>query len=138
MERDVYSGGRFRVWLMGVFGVLGLILAVIGVYGLISQFVALQKREFGIRLAIGAASGQIVRLVLLRGMRLVAAGLLVGIVTTLLLLLRFGVLLGVTDPFHAASITGAAVVLTSAALAACLVPAMRAARTDPATVLRLE
>jgi predicted permease len=138
MERDVYSGGRFRLWLMGVFGVLGLSLAVIGVYGLISQFVALQRREFGIRVAVGAAFGNIVRLVLLRAMRLIAMGLVAGTVVTLLLLKRFGLQLGVTDPYHAASIAGAGMILIAAALAACLAPALRAARTDPALVLRLE
>jgi len=138
MEREVYSGGRFRLWLMGVFSVLGLSLAVIGVYGLISQVVALQSREFGIRLAIGAGFGHIVGLVLLRGVRLIAAGLAVGAVTTLLLLRRFGLQLGVTDPYHAASISGAGMILIAAALAACLVPALRAARTNPVKALRLE
>ena len=138
MERDVYSGGRFRLWLMGVFGVLGLALAVIGVYGLISQFVVLQRREFGIRAAIGAAFGNIMGLVLFRGMRLIAAGLIAGTIVTLLLLKRFGLLLGVTDPFNATAIAGAGVILLAAALAACLGPALRAARTDPAQVLRLE
>ncbi len=138
MERDVYSGGRFRLWLMGVFGVLGLALSVIGVYGLISQFVALQRREFGIRVAIGAAFGDIVGLVLMRGVRLIVSGLAAGTLVTLLLLKRFGPQLGVTDPYHAASIAGAAAILIAAALVACLEPALRAGNTDPAQVLRLE
>jgi putative ABC transport system permease protein len=138
MERDVYSGGRFRLWLMGVFGVLGLALAVIGVYGLISQVVAMQRREFGIRLAVGAGFGHILGLVLMRGVRLIAIGLVAGAVATLLLLRRFGLELGVTDPYHAASISGAGTILIAAALAACLVPAVRAARTNPVKALRLE
>ncbi|HEV3199603.1 MAG TPA: ABC transporter permease [Bryobacteraceae bacterium] len=138
MERDVYSGGRFRLWLMGVFGVLGLALAVIGVYGLISQVVALQSREFGIRLAVGAGFGHILGLVLMRGVRLIATGLVAGAVATILLLRRFGLELGVTDPYHAASISGAGMILIAAALVACLVPALRAARTNPVKALRLE
>lgn len=138
MERDVYSGDRFRLWLMGVFGVLGLSLSVIGVYGLISQVVTLQSREFGIRLAVGATFGNIVSLVMLRGVRLIAMGLVVGAVATLLLLKRFGLQLGVTDPYHAVSISGAGMILIAAALAACLAPALRAARTNPVEALRLE
>jgi putative ABC transport system permease protein len=138
MERDVYSGGRFRLWLMGVFGVLGLALALIGVYGLISQVVAAQSREFGIRLAVGAGFGHIVGLVLMRGVRLIAMGLVTGAVATLLLLKRFGLQLGVADPYHAESISGAGMILIGAALVACLIPALRAARMNPVKVLRLE
>lgn len=138
MERYVYSGGRFRLWLMGVFGVLGLTLAVVGVYGLISQVVALQRREFGIRMAVGAGFGEILGLVLLRGTRLVLAGLVAGAVSTLVVLKYFGPMLGVTDPYHAASILGAAAVLMAASISACIAPALRAARTDPLQALRLE
>src|SRR5260370_23129353 len=69
IDRYVYSSGRFRVWLMGVFAVLGLALSVIGVYGLLSQLVAMEQRSIGIRMAVGAGSRDIVRFVLGRGAR---------------------------------------------------------------------
>jgi hypothetical protein len=94
--------------------------------------------KFGIRLAVGAGFGHILGLVLMRGVRLIVIGLVVGAVATLLLLRRFGLELGVTDPYHAASISGAGIILIAAALAACLVLAVRAARTNPVKALRLE
>jgi ABC-type antimicrobial peptide transport system permease subunit len=63
MDRYVYSGSRFRVWLMGVFAVLGLALSVVGVYGLLSPIVAGEQRSIGIRMAVGASSRDIVQFV---------------------------------------------------------------------------
>ena len=138
LDRFVYSGGRFRVWLMGVFAVMGLALSVVGVYGLLSQIVAMEQRSIGIRMAVGAGSRDIVQFVLGRGGRLILAGLALGVGATLLLLRRFGLLLGVTDPFQPGAIAGAAIVLAVAGLVACLIPALRAGRTDPVVALRLE
>ncbi len=70
MDRYVYSSGRFRVWLMGVFAVLGLALSVVGVYGVLSQIVAIEQRNIGIRMAVGAGSREIVQFVMGRGARL--------------------------------------------------------------------
>jgi len=137
MDRFVYSRGRFHLWLMGVFAVVGLVLAVIGVYGLLSQIVSQQRREFGVRMAVGAGFGDIVQLVLRRGVRLMLLGLSIGIATTLVLLQRFGIQLGVTDPFDPGSITGASFVLFVVGIAACLMPAFRAGRTNPVQALRL-
>lgn len=136
MDRFVYSRGRFHVWLMGVFGVLGLLLAVIGVYGLLAQIVSIQRQEYGIRMAVGAGFSDIVGLVLRRGVRLMIAGLSIGVAATLLLLKRFGIQLGVTDPFDPASLAGACAVLFVAGIVACLIPAVRAGRTNPVQVLR--
>ena len=136
LDRYVYSRGRFQVWLMGSFASLGLLLAVIGVYGLLAQFVSLQQQEFGVRMAVGATFGDIMRLVLGRGMRLMLIGLTIGIAITLLLLKRFGVQLGVTDPLDPGSLAGACLALFATGLAACFVPALRAGRTDPAQALR--
>ncbi|MGH9659211.1 MAG: ABC transporter permease, partial [Bryobacteraceae bacterium] len=137
MERFVYSRGRFQVWLMAVFASLGLGLAVVGVYGLLSQIVALQRREFGVRMAVGAGFSDIVLLVLRRGVRLIAFGLTIGASATVLLLNRFGIRLGVADPLDPASIAGACLVLCAAGMAACLIPALRAGRIDPVQALRL-
>jgi putative ABC transport system permease protein len=136
LDRFVYSRGRFHVWLMGVFAALGLLLATIGVFGLLSQIVSLQQQEYGVRMAVGAGFHDIVGLVLRRGISLIAIGLLAGIAATLLLLKRFGVQLGVTDPFDPASLAGACLVLFVAGLAACLIPAIRAGRTNPVQALR--
>jgi putative ABC transport system permease protein len=138
LDRYVYSGGRFRVWLMGVFAVLGLTLSVIGVYGLLSQMVAMEQRSIGIRMAVGADSRDIIRFVLGGGARLILTGLGVGIVATLLLLRRYGLALGVTDPFQPEALIGAALLLAAAGFIACLIPALRAGRTDPVLALRAE
>ena len=138
LDRYVYSAGRFRLWLMGVFAVLGLALSVVGVYGLLSQMVSMEQRSIGIRMAVGANSRDIVQFVLGRGARLILSGLGLGIVVTLLLLGRFGVTLGVTDPFQPGALAGAASLLAIAGFVACLIPAVRAARIDPVIALRLE
>lgn len=138
MDRFVYSRGRFQVWIMGVFAVVGLALAVIGVYGLLAQVVAAQRREFGVRMAVGAGFGDIVKLILRRGTLLMLVGLAIGVGITLLILSRFGIELGVSDPYDPASISGACLVLFAAGLIACLVPAVRAGRTNPVSALRLE
>jgi ABC-type antimicrobial peptide transport system permease subunit len=121
---------------MGAFAALGLLLAVIGVYGLLSQFVSLQRQEFGVRMAVGATFADIVRLVLRRGMRLMVLGLCIGIFAATLLLKRFGVQFGVIDPLDPGSLAGACLVLLAAGIAACLVPAVRAGRTNPVQALR--
>jgi ABC-type antimicrobial peptide transport system permease subunit len=87
-------------------------------------------------MAVGATFADIMRLVLGRGVRLMLFGLSIGIVITLLLLKRFGIQLGVTDPLDPGSLAGACLTLFAAGLAACLLPALRAGRTDPAQALR--
>jgi predicted permease len=136
MDRWVYSRARFHLWLMGVFAGVGLMLAVIGVYGLLSQIVAQQRQEFGVRMAIGAQFGDIVLLVLTRGVRLMTVGVAAGVGVTMVLLKYFGNQLGVTDPFDPGSLGGACLVLAGAGLAACLIPAIRAGRMNPVEVLR--
>jgi predicted permease len=133
-----YAHGRFRLWLMGAFAAVGLALAVIGVYGLLAHVVAQQRREFGVRMALGATFGTILRLVFARGARLILAGLVVGVVVSVLLLRQFGAKLGVANPLDAQALAAACGVLALAALAACLFPALRAARVAPAEALRAE
>ena len=124
--------------LLVVFGVLALALAGIGSYGVLSYLVGLRRREIGIRLAIGATRGDVFRLVAGSGVKLIAAGVVAG------LLLSIGVGIGLeslligiepTDPITYAGVIG---VLTLVAAAACLIPARRAASLDPATTLREE
>ncbi len=138
LDRFLLSNRRFQLWLIAIFATLGLALAVIGVFGLLSQFVTLQVREFGMRMAVGANSGDILRLVLVRGARLIAIGVALGVGTTLLLLKRYGVMLGIADTNDTAALAGACAILALAALAASLLPAFRASRIDPVEALRAE
>jgi hypothetical protein len=129
---------RLYAWLLGLFAAMGTLLSVAGIYGVITYLVALRTQEFGIRIALGADSGRVLRLVMNRGALLIALGLALGLggAATLTRVLR-GVLYGVaaTDP---ATFGTMAAVLAAVALAACLVPARRAALVDPAVALRRE
>lgn len=129
---------RFFSTLLGLFSALALLLAVIGVYGLLQYTTARRTREIGIRVALGGRPLDVFRLVMARGMAPVAAGVLFGTAgaaaaRTLLKSLLYGV--RPADPWSLASALG---FLVAAALAACAVPALRASRVDPASALRVE
>jgi putative ABC transport system permease protein len=112
--------------------------AVAGIYGVVAYLVALRTREFGIRMALGADSARVLAMVIRRGAIIVSIGLIIGIGGAAILTDVLGsILYGVTgtDPATFASM---AVLLALVALAACLIPAMRASRVDPATALRVE
>jgi putative ABC transport system permease protein len=129
---------RLYMWLLALFAGMGTLLAVAGIYGVIAYLVALRTREFGIRMALGAGTGRVLRLVMNRGALLITLGLALGIsgAAVLTKVLR-GMLYGVaaTDPETFGMM---AALLAAVALAACLVPARQAARVDPAVALRDE
>ncbi len=129
---------RFSAGLLAVFGCTALVLAAVGIYGVIAYGVVQRTRELGIRLALGAGSGSLLRLVLTQGMTPVLAGIGVGVVLALAgsRLLR-SLLFGVTalDPLTYAAV---ALFLVGVSLAACYGPARRAARSDPMVALRAD
>jgi len=122
--------------LAGFFGILALVLAAVGLYGLLAYAVAQRTSEVGIRIALGARPLAVVRMMLTRGMRPVAAGILVGLPVAWWACRFVSALLYGMKPFDATTITGAVVMLTLVALAAGFVPARRAAKVDPMVALR--
>jgi putative ABC transport system permease protein len=129
---------RFYMMLLSLFAALALILAAVGLYGVISYSVAQRTQEIGIRVAMGAARRQVVSMVMKNGLRLAGCGLAVGLVMALMLnraLKSLVVGVSTTDPWTLAVTSG---VLLIAAGLACYVPAWRAARLDPMAALRFE
>jgi putative ABC transport system permease protein len=129
---------RFRMLLLGLFALLALALAIVGTYGVISYAVEQRTHEIGVRTALGAGRGDILRLVVAQGFRITALGIVAGIIGALALT-RFmaNLLYGITatDP---RTFTAVALLLSAAALAACYIPARRATKVDPMIALRSE
>jgi putative ABC transport system permease protein len=127
---------KFRAELFGIFAGLALLLAAVGIYGVLSQLVVRRTHEIGIRVALGASHRDVLRLVLGEGLKLVLTGIVFGIVGALLLTrllssMLYGV--GTSDPF---TLGGVSLILIAVALLACYVPARRAMRMNPLLALR--
>jgi putative ABC transport system permease protein len=130
------SSQRIAVVLFGVFGALAVLLAAVGLYGVMSYTVSQTARELGLRMVLGARASDVLRLVMSRGLALTAGGIALGAVTALALTRLLGYVLYKVSPRDPWAFASALTVMTMASIAACLVPAWRAARTDPARALR--
>jgi predicted permease len=136
--RNSLGGSRFLALLVGVFGAAALMLAAVGTYGVLSYAVEERRHEMGVRLALGAAGGAVLGLVLRQGMRLAGAGLAAGLVGALALRRVIASVLFETAPTDPVTFGGVAALLAGVALFACWLPARRAMRVDPMVTLRSE
>ena len=136
LHRAYLAAPTFGVGLMSTFAAVGLILAAIGVFSVMAYTVSLQTHEIGIRMALGAEPSGVMRMIVLRGLRPIAAGIVVGVIASYYLTRVmsnqiYGI--AVTDPWTFAAVV---VVLAAVGLAACVLPARRAMRVDPLIALR--
>jgi ABC-type antimicrobial peptide transport system permease subunit len=127
---------RISVTILVVFGTLALVLAAIGLYGVMASTVSQSSRELALRMALGAGASDLLSLVLSRGLVLTAGGIVVGLVAALQLTRLLGYLLYQVSPRDPLAFGAAFLVTAMASLVACVVPAWRAARTDPLHALR--
>ncbi len=133
-----FGDQRFRAMLLTIFAGIALLLAIVGVYGIMSYSVSQRKHEIGIRLALGAQPIDVIKLVVGHGFVLIISGLGAGLVGAVVLTRLFSILLfkvSATDPFTFAS---SALLLAVVGLSACFVPALRATKVDPMITLRQE
>lgn len=129
---------RFSVYILGAFAGLALILAAVGLYGLVAYFVTQRTNEIGVRMALGADPGVIQRLVVGQSLRVVLIGVSLGLVGALSLSGILGSLLYEIAPRDPMTLAGVTALLLAVALLAALIPARRAARVDPVMALRAE
>jgi hypothetical protein len=132
------SAQRFTTVLAALFAAVALLLACLGVYGVMAYSVQQRRREFGVRLALGAQRYQLAQAVLREGLRLTAAGAAAGLACTIAAAPALRTQLFAVTPYDPATYVGGAGVLVLAALAACWIPARRSARLSPVEALRVE
>jgi len=132
----VYAGPRFNLLLFTVFAVLGLTLALFGVYGVVANSVSQRTREIGIRIAMGANARQVIGMVLRGGAKLLGIGIALGLAGSLASVRVLSGLVRNVSTFDTYSFVAVTALLFGAGLLASFVPARRAARVDPVTALR--
>ena len=129
---------RFRAALVSTFATMALVLAAVGIFGVLTFSVRERTREFGVRVALGATTRDILRLVVQSGVKIAGAGVAIGLVAAALLTRMLASLLFGVTPLDPVTFVAAPAVLVVTALAACVAPALRAVRIDPAVTLRQE
>jgi putative ABC transport system permease protein len=129
---------RFSMLLIGVFGAIALVLAAVGLYGVVSYSVSQRTQEIGLRMAIGADRRDVLRLVVGGGMKLAVIGVVIGVAGALALSKVIATMLFELTPIDLVSYSGTVMVLLAVAMVACYVPARRAMRVDPIIALRAE
>jgi putative ABC transport system permease protein len=135
---NAIAAPRLNALLLSIFAALAVLLAGIGIYGVVSYLVGKRTREIGIRMALGASRGSVLRSALGRGLRLAGLGVVIGLIASMMvarLLARFLYRVGVNDPVTFAFVV---VLLAAIAVLACWVPARRATKVDPLVALRYE
>jgi predicted permease len=132
------SRPRFLTLLLTLFSITALAIATVGIYGVVSYSVARRTKEFGLRMVLGAQTGDVLGMVMKQGAAMVAVGLVAGLVFALLLTRLMASLLFNVAPTDAATFASVTVILAVVALAACYVPARRATTVDPMQTLRYE
>jgi putative ABC transport system permease protein len=140
--QEVYSASlgsrRFNVILIAFFGITALLLATAGVFGVMAYSVSRRTRELGVRIALGATSGVVLRMVLGQGIRTILVGLVIGIAGSLALTQTMSSLLFGVTPTDPVTFVGVTLLLVAVAVLACYIPARRATKVDPMEALRYE
>ena len=129
------AGPRFNTWLLSLLAAAGLVLAAIGIYGVIAYFVTQRTPEIGLRLALGATPRSVLIMVVRRGATLAGVGIVVGLLAALAMTRMVTTLLFEIEPTDAPSYAAGALALFAVAVLACAVPAVRAIRISPVRAL---
>jgi putative ABC transport system permease protein len=138
LMNDSVSTRRLALIVLALFSGLALTLATVGIYGVISYSVSQRTHEIGIRMALGAQRGHVLRMILVQAMKIVGAGIIVGLLLSLALVEFMSSLLFSVSAIDPATFMGVAVLLALTAMLACYIPVHRALSVDPVVALRQE
>ena len=138
LVEESLSQQKFNMLLLGIFAALALVLAAVGIYGVMSYHVSQRTREIGIRMALGARGGDVLKMVAREGLWMTAAGIVIGVAAALLLTRWMSSLLFEVTPSDPATFAGVILVMGAVAMLACYIPGRRAVRVDPLVALRYE